>query len=480
MKISKTLKRLRSERGMTQEALAEKLFISRQSVSSWENDRTQPDIEMLGRLSEIFEVSVEELIYGKKRNVTLETEKPDYSGTLTVVFAILGSLLAGTGVVLIFVYFWQKMPMFSKAILSFLPLLAGQSSGIFVFFKKKDSLPWREGASVLWTAGIAATLTMIYNIFDLSIYWYTVLIIVSVLIAPVILLLKASAPVIVYYSCIIVWCFTSITENAGGWVLLVSFVLIAVGCLYTAVMLKRENLSPVSIFMHWLSVIAAASFIVTSALVLEGEEIFGIGSLGAVGLCLLVISLKEQSLMLPYRIPGLLLTSVMLFAGGIAFFGFLDITVQNLLFSAVLLLSVPLCFIFTKNKKKDRFFLLYMALCYVFHIVFSVAPYFITKETYEEKAVYLMIFKIIAVIANIFLMVSGAREKKLLSINTGFISVGAVTYFLIWQSGLSLIGNGLLLLIFGAVLLTFNYRFTRRKVKTVPPSELQEVNGDEK
>ena len=142
---------------MTQEALAEKLFISRQSVSSWENDRTQPDIEMLGRLSEIFEVSVEELIYGKKRNVTLETEKPDYSGTLTVVFAILGSLLAGTGVVLIFVYFWQKMPMFSKAILSFLPLLAGQASGIFVLSKKKDSIPWREGASVLWTAGIAAT-----------------------------------------------------------------------------------------------------------------------------------------------------------------------------------------------------------------------------------------------------------------------------------------------------------------------------------
>ena len=89
MKISKTLKRLRSEKGITQEQLAEKLFISRQSVSSWENDRTQPDLEMLGRLSEIFEVSVEELVYGQKRNVTLETEKPDHNNTLIIVFSIL-------------------------------------------------------------------------------------------------------------------------------------------------------------------------------------------------------------------------------------------------------------------------------------------------------------------------------------------------------------------------------------------------------
>lgn len=465
---------------MTQEALAEKLFISRQSVSSWENDRTQPDIEMLGKLSEIFDVSVEELIYGKKRNVTLETEKPDYSSVLTVVFAILGSLLAGTGIVLIFVYFWQKMPMFSKAILSFLPLLAGQVSGIFVFFKKKDSLSWREGASVLWTAGIAATLTMIYNIFDLSIYWYSVLIIISVLIAPVILLLKAAAPVIVYYSCIIVWCFTSVTENAGFWVLPVSFVLIALGCIYTARTLKKENSSAVSIFMHWLSVIAAASFIVTAALVFEGEEIFGLGALGSVGLCLLTVSLKEQSLLLPYRIPGLLLTSVMLFAGGIVFFGFLDITVQNLLFTAVMSLVITVFFIFTKTKKKDKFFLLYMAVCFVFHLIFSAAPYFFTSEASENRAVFLIILKIIAVIANILLMVSGAKEKKLLSINTGFISVGIITYTIIWQSGLSLIGNGILLLIFGAVLLTFNYRFTRRKVKTVTAEELQEVNGDEK
>ena len=64
-KISKNIKRLRNSQNISQEVLAERLFISRQAVSSWENDRTQPDIEMIGKLAEVFNVSVEELIYEK-------------------------------------------------------------------------------------------------------------------------------------------------------------------------------------------------------------------------------------------------------------------------------------------------------------------------------------------------------------------------------------------------------------------------------
>ena len=88
-KISKNIKRLRIEKGFTQDSLAEKINITRQAVSSWENDRTQPDLEMLGRLAEVFEVSFEELIYGKKRNTTLELERQSYNNTVTIVFSIL-------------------------------------------------------------------------------------------------------------------------------------------------------------------------------------------------------------------------------------------------------------------------------------------------------------------------------------------------------------------------------------------------------
>ena len=65
-KVSKNIKELRKERNMTQDELAQKLFVTRQAVSSWENDRTQPDIFMLGKIREVFGVSIEELLYGKE------------------------------------------------------------------------------------------------------------------------------------------------------------------------------------------------------------------------------------------------------------------------------------------------------------------------------------------------------------------------------------------------------------------------------
>ena len=47
---------------MTQEQLAEKIGVSRQSVSKWETDSAIPDIEKLKLLAEIFEVSITELL----------------------------------------------------------------------------------------------------------------------------------------------------------------------------------------------------------------------------------------------------------------------------------------------------------------------------------------------------------------------------------------------------------------------------------
>ena len=65
--VSNSIKKLREERGMTQDELAEKLNVTRQAVSNWETGKTQPDIETLTRLAEIFDVSVERIIYGKEK-----------------------------------------------------------------------------------------------------------------------------------------------------------------------------------------------------------------------------------------------------------------------------------------------------------------------------------------------------------------------------------------------------------------------------
>ena len=64
-KVNTMIKLLRAEKGINQEQLAEQLHVTRQAVSSWETGKTQPDIETLTRIAEFFDVSVEQLIYGK-------------------------------------------------------------------------------------------------------------------------------------------------------------------------------------------------------------------------------------------------------------------------------------------------------------------------------------------------------------------------------------------------------------------------------
>lgn len=62
-----TSARFREAKGLTQEQLAERLCVTRQAVSNWENEKTQPDIDTLHNIAQVLEVSVEELIYGEKR-----------------------------------------------------------------------------------------------------------------------------------------------------------------------------------------------------------------------------------------------------------------------------------------------------------------------------------------------------------------------------------------------------------------------------
>ena len=66
MSIGTNIRRLREERKLTQEQVAEKLGVTFQAVSSWERDEYKPDTEKLIRLAELFDVSVSVLVEDKQ------------------------------------------------------------------------------------------------------------------------------------------------------------------------------------------------------------------------------------------------------------------------------------------------------------------------------------------------------------------------------------------------------------------------------
>lgn len=68
--VGKRISRLRREKGIRQDEIAEKLGVTPQAVSKWENDISYPDILLLPRLAKILDVTVDHLL---SENVTNET-----------------------------------------------------------------------------------------------------------------------------------------------------------------------------------------------------------------------------------------------------------------------------------------------------------------------------------------------------------------------------------------------------------------------
>ena len=77
MNLGLQIKKYRNELSMSQDELAEKVFVSRQSVSNWENDKTYPDIKSLLLLSEVFQVSLDQLVKGDIEIMKKEISKQE-------------------------------------------------------------------------------------------------------------------------------------------------------------------------------------------------------------------------------------------------------------------------------------------------------------------------------------------------------------------------------------------------------------------
>ncbi|MCM1498330.1 MAG: helix-turn-helix transcriptional regulator [Clostridium sp.] len=77
MNLGEQIRKYRTELSLSQDQLAEKLFVSRQSVSNWENDKTYPDIKSLLLLSELFSVSLDQLVKGDVEIMKQEINEQD-------------------------------------------------------------------------------------------------------------------------------------------------------------------------------------------------------------------------------------------------------------------------------------------------------------------------------------------------------------------------------------------------------------------
>ena len=138
MEFNEKLQELRKQRGLTQEELAEKLYVSRTAISKWESGRGYPNIESLKAIAKFFSVTVDELLSsGEVLTIAEENQKQTEKRFRDLAFGLLDLCMS---------------------LLLFLPLFAEKADGIV----RSVSLIALDGVQpYLKTAYFAVFLSMI-------------------------------------------------------------------------------------------------------------------------------------------------------------------------------------------------------------------------------------------------------------------------------------------------------------------------------
>ena len=107
MEFNEKLQELRKQKGLTQEELAEQLFVSRTAVSKWESGRGFPNIESLKAISKCFSVSLDELLSGEE--ILAIAEKDSKEKAETIRDMVFGLLDCGMALLLFLPFFGQNV-----------------------------------------------------------------------------------------------------------------------------------------------------------------------------------------------------------------------------------------------------------------------------------------------------------------------------------------------------------------------------------
>ena len=152
MELGNQIKKHRNELEISQEKLAEKIYVSRQSISNWENDKNYPDINSLIRLSEVFHVSLDILIKGdceKMKKEISEKDRKDFD-KVSNIYAVLFGLLILTPMPLL--YFGDKVGIMIWVILAvvsmYVAFLVEKKKKEFDIQTYKEIIAFTEGKNL--------------------------------------------------------------------------------------------------------------------------------------------------------------------------------------------------------------------------------------------------------------------------------------------------------------------------------------------
>lgn len=170
MELKDKLKELRTKSNLTQEDLANQLFVSRTLISKWENGERYPNRENIARLCVFFQISQEEIVGGQQ-----EIDKYNRYNVLSIIFSVtclvIGLFLISMLIIAVIEKFtlnngWTGIGGFIICIVFFLPIILSLFLFEIITLKKKNGFKSLElyslfSVTLIWLISIPIYLFMV-------------------------------------------------------------------------------------------------------------------------------------------------------------------------------------------------------------------------------------------------------------------------------------------------------------------------------
>ncbi len=372
---------------------------------------------------------------------------------LLTVFALLGVLLIGAGILLIIAYNWDMFSVSQKSILAFIPLVLGQIFGFYVLKYKYHSLTWRESAALIISFGIIIAFVLTSQIYHLNEDFSHLLLWWILLSIPLIYLFKSQSLGLFLFVLSNIYLFQNFHKPSKYFFLLFLFFLL----LYYYQIEKTKN-EPIIYFYRWIVsfsiLIFLFSFFVNPISLLSLMGIFSLMFLCGVN------KIKEESIFKnPYKWIGLVGIIALFLANSFRsfwketdkFFELEGNWKPELIILSILILFYLYCLLNKKNKNSEidsfSYFFILFIIFYILGAYFS----------------FTFVLANIAVLGiGLRLMMYGEQTKRLDFFNLGLLSVLILIILHFFSNDIPFIYRGIAFILTGSFLIGINYFMIRR------------------
>jgi len=411
-----------------------------------------------------------------------EIKEGNKSRIALLIFGVLGALLIGSGIILLLAHNWDELSRGARTVLSLLPLLVGQALAGWTILKKRESAAWREGTATFVMLAIGASISLIGQTYHISGDFGKFLLTWMLLSIPLVYLLRAIAPALLYLWGITAWAGVrqSEAEHALFFWLLAALI---IPHFWQAV--KENRYSIRAIILAWgisLSLCVATGIVLEGALpgfwmivysgffavlFLAGNSYFGeaptlwqrpFHTVGACGIAVLAFMLTYEW---PWREIGWkhFRTSPE-FHFNAAFFDYV---------LTITLFIATLYFFFRKTRAQQIATWLFGAMSIV-----SISGYFIVASG-ANTGLALALFNLYLFACGLVVTINGIQSGHLGAVNAGMIILAALIVARFFDSELGFVIRGLAFILMGIGFFVVNWIIARKTSGS--PTDKKATNG---